>query len=274
MSKTRLKIGDFAKFMQVSIKTLRYYEMLGILVPAETDEQNGYRYYHLEQMQRLRAIQDLKALGFGLEDIAELCEQGMRNPDREQLRTKLQECELQLDALNRRKALLELTIHERDALEGMEQFEVQRLPAITVASYLHIRNYDMLGDVCVNVIGPEMQRLGCQCPKPGYCFTTEHCPDDASDDRDIEYCEQVVEAKTDSPLLRFRQLDAVPAALCYKHHGPYSRFYASFVKVFAHIDAAGYRICGDPRISYVDGIWNQPDPEQWLSIIQVPVEME
>ena len=64
MSKTRLKIGDFAKFMQVSIKTLRYYEMLGILVPAETDEQNGYRYYHLEQMQRLRAIQDLKAQGF------------------------------------------------------------------------------------------------------------------------------------------------------------------------------------------------------------------
>ena len=31
---------------------------------------------------------------------------------------------------------------------------------------------------------------------------------------------------------------------------------------------------GHPRCSYIDGIWNQEDPEQWLSIIQVPIECE
>ena len=31
-------------------------------------------------------------------------------------------------------------------------------------------------------------------------------------------------------------------------------------------------IVGQPRASYVDGIWNEEDPQKWLTIIQVPVE--
>lgn len=34
----------------------------------------------------------------------------------------------------------------------------------------------------------------------------------------------------------------------------------------------GYRITDSPRACYVDGIWNQEDPEKWLTIIQVPVK--
>ena len=34
----------------------------------------------------------------------------------------------------------------------------------------------------------------------------------------------------------------------------------------------GYKIIGQPRTCYIDGIWNQEDPEKWLSIIQVPIE--
>ena len=42
--------------------------------------------------------------------------------------------------------------------------------------------------------------------------------------------------------------------------------------MFKYIEEHGYRIAGKPRCSYVDGIWNQENPELWLSIIQVPVE--
>ena len=34
----------------------------------------------------------------------------------------------------------------------------------------------------------------------------------------------------------------------------------------------GYRITGDPRANYIDGIWNQEDSDKWLTVIQVPVE--
>ena len=34
----------------------------------------------------------------------------------------------------------------------------------------------------------------------------------------------------------------------------------------------GYRIVDTPRYNYVNGAWNQRNPEKWLTIIQVPVE--
>ena len=42
-------------------------------------------------------------------------------------------------------------------------------------------------------------------------------------------------------------------------------------EVLEWIEANGYTITNPPRYSYVDGIWNQEDPENWLTIIQVPV---
>ena len=51
--KTKLKIGEFSKLMQVTVKTLRLYEQMGLLIPYEVDKWTGYRYYTIEQMQRL-----------------------------------------------------------------------------------------------------------------------------------------------------------------------------------------------------------------------------
>ena len=42
--------------------------------------------------------------------------------------------------------------------------------------------------------------------------------------------------------------------------------------IFAYLEKEGYSIVSAPRACYVDGVWNQEDPEKWLTIIQVPVE--
>ena len=42
--KTKLKIGEFSKLMQVTVKTLRHYEQMGLLIPYEVDKWRGYRY--------------------------------------------------------------------------------------------------------------------------------------------------------------------------------------------------------------------------------------
>src|SRR3712207_5989503 len=69
-----LKIGHFAKLGQVSVKTLRWYDELGLLKPAQIDRANGYRYYSVEQLPRLHRILALKGLGLSLEQIAMLLE--------------------------------------------------------------------------------------------------------------------------------------------------------------------------------------------------------
>ena len=77
---------------------------------------------------------------------------------------------------------------------------------------------------------------------------------------------------TDSAIIQFKRLAAVPKTLCMKHIGPYERFYESFTEAFRHIEEQGYKIAGQPRTCYIDGAWNQDDPEKWLSIIQIPIE--
>ena len=126
--------------------------------------------------------------------------------------------------------------------------------------------------MCVEKIGPEMQRLGCKCPPPGYCFTIEHNKEYTPTDIDIEYCEQVEEMGEDSAIIKFKRLPAVPKALCMKHIGPYERFYESFTEAFRYIEEHGLKPVGQHRTCYIDGAWNQEDPEEWLSVIQIPIE--
>lgn len=274
MSKeTKLKIGEFSKMMQVTVKTLRYYEQKGLLLPYEVDEWTGYRYYSIYQMQRLNIIRGLQQQGFTLEEIKELLEDGEQMPSIDQLIQKIEETEHQLQLLIKRRSQLLKWLDSHKQIKTMEKVNIQSLPEIIVASHREIiPNYDALGALCVNKIGPEMQRLGCKCPPPGYCFTIEHNKEYRSTDLDIEYCEQVEEMGKDSNIIRFKHLPAVEKALCIKHIGGYERFHESFAEAFRYMEEKGYKPVGHTRICYIDGVWNKDNPEQWLSIIQIPIE--
>ena len=271
--KTKLKIGEFSKMMQVTVKTLRYYEQKGLLLPYEVDEWTGYRYYSIEQMQRLNIIRGLQQQGFTLEEIKELLEDGEQMPSIDQLTQKIEETEHQLQLLIKRRSQLLKWLDSHKQIKTMEQISIQSLPEIIVASHREIiPNYDALGALCVNKIGPEMQRLGCKCPPPGCCFTIEHNKEYRSTDLDIEYCEQVEEMGKDSNIIQFKHLPAVEKALCIKHVGGYEYFHKSVAEAFSYMEEQGYKPVGHTRICYIDGVWNKDNPEQWLSIIQIPIE--
>lgn len=67
-----LKISAFSKLSRVSVKTLRYYDELGLLKPAEVDAHNGYRYYSAEQLLTVKRIAAFKEQGFTLEQMMPL----------------------------------------------------------------------------------------------------------------------------------------------------------------------------------------------------------
>ena len=43
------KIGEFSKLSLVSVRMLRHYGELGLLMPEETDVFTGYRYYSADR---------------------------------------------------------------------------------------------------------------------------------------------------------------------------------------------------------------------------------
>jgi DNA-binding transcriptional MerR regulator len=67
-----LKIGEFARISQISVKALRHYDALGLLKPSRIDTESGYRFYEMGQLADVIRIQALKDCGFSLDEIATL----------------------------------------------------------------------------------------------------------------------------------------------------------------------------------------------------------
>ena len=67
----RLLIHELAQRASVTVRTLHYYDQIGLLIPNEISR-NCYRYYDEENVQRLKLILYFKELGFKLSQIRKL----------------------------------------------------------------------------------------------------------------------------------------------------------------------------------------------------------
>jgi DNA-binding transcriptional MerR regulator len=74
-----LKVGDLAKQTGVSVRTLHYYDEIGLLSPSQRTEA-GYRLYSEDDIIRLQQIVSLRQIGFSLEQIRECLEQHEFSP--------------------------------------------------------------------------------------------------------------------------------------------------------------------------------------------------
>src|SRR5512140_1847145 len=64
-----LSIGDFSRMTFLTVKALRHYQQVGLLEPARTDRNTGYRYYRPEQVSQARLIRRLRDLDLPIDDV-------------------------------------------------------------------------------------------------------------------------------------------------------------------------------------------------------------
>ncbi len=69
MNDDYITIGKMAELNHISTQTLRLYEKKGLLAPIYQDPETGYRYYHIDQCERLDFIHTMKICGMSLEQI-------------------------------------------------------------------------------------------------------------------------------------------------------------------------------------------------------------
>ena len=119
-------IGKMAKLFDMNIRTLRYYDQIGLLKPEYVNRQTGYRYYSSAQFERLNTIKYLRALDVPIERIATFFEGRdvglMRDIFENQLRTVREKRE--------ELARIEQKIERR--LEQIEQATCARLGKIEI----------------------------------------------------------------------------------------------------------------------------------------------
>lgn len=70
VKKDLLTVGELAKEMNTTVRTLQYYDNEGILEPSSKSD-SGRRLYTKKDMIKLHQILSLKYLGFSLDDIKE-----------------------------------------------------------------------------------------------------------------------------------------------------------------------------------------------------------
>ena len=108
-----MKISEFAKKSGVTVKTLLYYDKIGLLKPAMKSE-NGYRIYYDEDFIRLQQISTLKFVGLSLQEIKQVLDHKEENIERlidiemEVLEEKKNKIETIINGLKKSKKEIEI----------------------------------------------------------------------------------------------------------------------------------------------------------------------
>ncbi len=277
-----IRIGDFSKLSRVSVKTLRYYDEMGLLKPVEVDPFTGYRFYEHSQLSALHRILALKDLGFSLEEIGRLLDDGL-SVDQMRGMLKLRETEarqrVQEDA--ERLKRVEARLRRIEQEDGMSKYDVviKNVEAVKVAS---IRDVVPTPPEQGPLWGELEGYLALHSVRPnGACFTLYHDEEYKERDWDIEVCEPLEENVSESTLApgasageraKVRSLPAATVA-CATHNGPFVTLNEAYNAIGKWIDENGYRIVGPSREIYLRPAKNgsQTDPDT-VTEIQFPVE--
>lgn len=261
------RIGMFAGINRVTVKTLRYYDEQNLLKPVYVDEFTGYRYYEAGQIADLHRILALKGMGFSIEDIRKILN---GEEEKKLLSRKKQELLKEITVLTAKLAEVESYL-AKEEIDLSRPVLVKKLPEIVVcAMEKEIEDYDALFDMMPEM-GAEMERLGCVCAEPEYCFTEYLDGEYKENHIRVKTCQSVTEKKDDSERMTFEILSEVPEAACVFHKGSYATLAQSYAAVLNYIEENGYEIVGNIRESYIDGVWNKESEQEWLTEIQIPI---
>lgn len=144
----KMKIGHFAKYNNISVQTLRYYEQIDLLHPAYIDEESNYRYYHINQSAAVDNIQFLKQFNFSLEEIKHIMN------DTEGLAELSHTVERKKEELLEQRAALDQQLEDIDSFQegalifqekkNQTEIEVAHFPARSILTYPIDKNiYEM-----------------------------------------------------------------------------------------------------------------------------------
>jgi effector-binding domain-containing protein len=267
------KIGEFSRLSQVPVKTLRYYDEIGLLKPAKVDRFTSYRYYSAEQLPRLNRILALKDLGLALTQIGELLD-GDLPPEqiRGMLRLQQADAKGRVQEEQARLARVEWRLKqiEQEGVMSTQEVVLKTVPAMKVAS---VRDVVPTYADCGNLLGEVYKYVGRRRARPaGPSLSIYYDEEHRESGVDVEAAVPVAKELPSGDRVKFRELPAVEEMACIVHQGSYDTLGEAYTQLMAWIEAHGYRICGPNRAIWVTGPRPLRSPSKYVSEIQFPVE--
>ena len=260
------KIGDFSKMSKTTIKTLRYYENEGLLIPAYVDPYTSYRYYESGQLTDLTRIISFRQAGLSINDIKEIL---IGNNVKEILEKRKMELELELNTLNNKLSKINYLMED---INMKNEITIKKIP-----SYIVYYRDGIISDF--NKITEFVLETGMLCAKanptlkcihPDYCYISYLDGEYKEENLKIRYAQAVETVGVEANGVEFMEIPEVTVVSIY-HKGSYSNLRESYDIILKFIEVNGYQITDNVRECYIDGCWNKESEEDYLTEIQFPV---
>lgn len=271
------RIGEFAKISGISIETLRHYDQLGILTPAQVDPQSGYRLYEAAQLTAVYEILALKDAGLSLSEIAEVRE---ALPDAQALVSLLEaKATLMRHALHAQGHRLERLLTR---IFLVKNGGVPQMHTVTIKSTLPIwvcsqrrqikkQQFDEALEAMWPAVNAHIDQAHGKRVIPCLMLYHDNTYDFQQPLLDIEVAEPLAEPIEAGEGVEVYALPAVEQMACTVHEGPFQTIGKAYALLETWLREGGYLMDGPLREIYHKGDWATDDPNAYITELQVPV---
>lgn len=261
-------IGEFSRLCHVSARMLRHYDSIGLLRPALTGRENGYRYYDASQLAVLARIELLKGFGFALAEIADMLTL-TEGELAQRVHTRRLEAYREVSHLKKTIRRMEDDIARMEGKRlSEERYHVIVMPC-PPQRVLSIRKKIHIGEVreLFDELNETMKSLGLT--RAGTTQMLYHGEEFSYENMDVEAQVQVVGEHD--------EIIDVPEQLCVAttHTGPYDTIRHAYDAICGWLaEHTEYKVCGAPIERYIRDEDTGSDPEEFETGVLFPVQKQ
>lgn len=270
MEEKYYQIGEVSKICNIPIRTLHYYNDIGLLTPKRVDPYSSYRYYSHEQLSYINAIKHFKLAGFSLKEIGRLLQRDDLEQNQQMIKAKCEEIEKSIEELTILKNRLKLYVQPDDCrVQSSIEIQVKEIPGAYVA-YSRYRGlctpnefylrYTKLSNL-IEINGLHMSGTMMAIYYDDY-RTFDYT------NADIEVCVTVGEEQELEGIVRkFGGFLAVTAV----HYGSYKTMNQTYHKLLQWLEKNGFTFLGGAIENYIIDVITTTCDEDFVTEIILPV---
>lgn len=266
------KIGTFSKLTQVSIRMLRYYDETDLLKPAAIDPFTHYRLYTVSQIDQLNKIIFLRDLGFKVSEIKEILHQWDDNSfidflDQKQVEiNQLIQCEkeklVKIEIAKRDKFKQESHIHYNVTIKSIPSYQVLSLRRIMPNYYAE----PLLWEEMWAFTNQNNIKLS------DNVLTIYHESEYKEVDVDMEICMSVPHKGQNTGDFIYKNTEPLETMACIMVYGSFSHIKNAYLSLASWLEKHPQYTLGDHSRQLIHrGPWNETNPNNYLTEIQIPL---
>lgn len=267
------QIGEVSKICNIPIRTLHYYNDIGLLKPKKIDSSNNYRYYSHEQLLHIRIIKDFKAEGFSLKEVGDLLKRDDIDFNKKMLDLKCIEIDKTISELEMLRKKLKVYV------EGMEYKEnetiidnnihIKEIEPLDVAylrykgSWIHEEFITVFSELYKLIEKNNLKVIG----RRLVMVNENHLEIDYSNSH-IEICIPINKTSEIPGLVR--KLDGFKAVVA-THYGKYSNIESTYKLVRGFIKNTEYKLQGNVIHNHIIDAGTTINREKYITEVIFPV---